>query len=151
MCAEVIEHLLEPDKAINEFERLLKPNGIFIVTVPNALAVSSSFLHNIKVLVSMVSKKVIGKRVANIVFSPDDLYSITPTLYKHRDYAPFELRNLLPQNFRILKNTTIVSPFYYKIIKKNEDSNHWLLKLIEHLPFFNMMGSYSLIIAQKLS
>ncbi len=34
MCTEVLEHLPEPLSAINEFQRLLKPNGSLIITAP---------------------------------------------------------------------------------------------------------------------
>lgn len=33
-CSEVLEHLPEPEKAISEFHRILKPDGIVIITVP---------------------------------------------------------------------------------------------------------------------
>ena len=34
MCIEVLEHLPDPVSAINEFGRLLKPNGYLIITAP---------------------------------------------------------------------------------------------------------------------
>jgi len=34
MCVEVFEHIPNPEKAIREFSRLLKKNGILILTVP---------------------------------------------------------------------------------------------------------------------
>ncbi|MGA1868154.1 MAG: class I SAM-dependent methyltransferase [bacterium] len=34
MCIEVLEHLPEPIKAIKEFSRLLKPDGLLIITSP---------------------------------------------------------------------------------------------------------------------
>lgn len=35
VCSEVLEHLLEPARAIAEFARVLAPNGVLIVSVPN--------------------------------------------------------------------------------------------------------------------
>ena len=35
VCSEVIEHVVEPEKAIREFRRVLKANGTLILTVPN--------------------------------------------------------------------------------------------------------------------
>jgi len=40
LCSEVLEHVPEPTHAILEFSRLLKPNGLLILTAPFA-----SFLH----------------------------------------------------------------------------------------------------------
>ncbi len=34
MCIEVLEHLPDPIKAIQEFYRLLKPNGHLLITAP---------------------------------------------------------------------------------------------------------------------
>lgn len=150
VCAEVMEHLLEPDKAIGEFDRSLKPNGILIITVPNPLAMSFSFLRNIRVLASIIFKRVMVERVENTEFSDDrsDEYNIIPTLYKHRSYATFELKDIIPDNFKILKNKTIVSQVY-RIIK-NEYRSYQLMRLIERIPLLNKMGTYSVIVAQKL-
>jgi ubiquinone/menaquinone biosynthesis C-methylase UbiE len=34
LCSEVLEHIPEPSKALDEFYRLLKPNGVLIITAP---------------------------------------------------------------------------------------------------------------------
>ena len=34
LCSEVLEHVPEPDRALNEFSRLLKPGGMLILTAP---------------------------------------------------------------------------------------------------------------------
>jgi SAM-dependent methyltransferase len=34
LCSEVLEHVPEPDRALNEFERLLKLGGVLILTAP---------------------------------------------------------------------------------------------------------------------
>ena len=35
LCTEVLEHIPYPEKTLKEFSRLLKPNGILILTVPS--------------------------------------------------------------------------------------------------------------------
>jgi len=37
ICSEVLEHLLSPSDALNEIARILKPQGVAIVSVPNEL------------------------------------------------------------------------------------------------------------------
>lgn len=40
ICFEVMEHLMEPDRALAEMHRALKPGGIAIISVPNAAFIS---------------------------------------------------------------------------------------------------------------
>lgn len=35
MCLEVLEHLIDPEYAVREIRRVLKPGGMFLVSVPN--------------------------------------------------------------------------------------------------------------------
>lgn len=35
LCTEVLEHLVDPEKAVREIERILKPGGRVVVSVPN--------------------------------------------------------------------------------------------------------------------
>ena len=37
ICSEVLEHLLSPSGALNEMARILKPQGVAIISVPNEL------------------------------------------------------------------------------------------------------------------
>jgi methionine biosynthesis protein MetW len=37
VCVEVLEHLFDPQRAIKNISRVLKPGGIFIATVPNTV------------------------------------------------------------------------------------------------------------------
>jgi ubiquinone/menaquinone biosynthesis C-methylase UbiE len=36
-CLDVLEHLIDPEKTLQEIHRIIKPNGTLIVCVPNAL------------------------------------------------------------------------------------------------------------------
>lgn len=47
LCSEVLEHLPYPNKALKEFGRLLKPNGILILTAPFcALTHQAPYFHS---------------------------------------------------------------------------------------------------------
>jgi len=37
LCSEVLEHLLSPSEALYEMARILKPNGVAVISVPNEL------------------------------------------------------------------------------------------------------------------
>ncbi len=39
-AADVLEHLVDPETVVNKFSRLLKPNGILIVSLPNIAFIS---------------------------------------------------------------------------------------------------------------
>lgn len=45
LCSEVLEHLPEPEKAVDEFTRLLKPGGRLILTAPFASLVHFAPYH----------------------------------------------------------------------------------------------------------
>jgi len=34
-CLETLEHIAQPDKVVREFKRIVKPNGIIIISMPN--------------------------------------------------------------------------------------------------------------------
>lgn len=40
---EVLEHLINPDNALSEAHRVLKTNGLFVITVPNMASLESRF------------------------------------------------------------------------------------------------------------
>ena len=65
LCSEVIEHLYDPDFAIDEFKRVLRPNGRIIITTPNLAA----WYNRLLLLVGMQpihsevsTRKVVGRR-----------------------------------------------------------------------------------------
>lgn len=45
LCSEVLEHVPEPSHALDEFERLLKPGGVLILTAPFASLVHMAPYH----------------------------------------------------------------------------------------------------------
>ena len=53
IASEVLEHLYEPEKTIESFRRLLKPNGICIITVPNGFGPFENLRRLEKVLMKI--------------------------------------------------------------------------------------------------
>ena len=106
-CSEVIEHLDNPIKAIEEFKRLLKPEGKFIITTPN----SYFWLYNIA--------KIFGKTAKDLqnpghkqFFSEKNIKNICQDS-KIYGYFPYMIKK-----FKIKKNINFLSPTfvveYYK-------------------------------------
>jgi len=66
LCSEVIEHLYDPDFAVEQFKRVLRRNGKIIITTPNLAAWYNRFLllAGIQPIHSEVStRKILGRRL----------------------------------------------------------------------------------------
>lgn len=44
-CMEVIEHLVRPQQALQEIHRILKPGGLFVISVPNIYQLLTPLLY----------------------------------------------------------------------------------------------------------
>ncbi len=66
ICSSVLEYVMDPNKAIAEFYRILKPSGVLLVSVPNRM----SLLRNIQKILYISFKKCFGiHRPAYLAFS----------------------------------------------------------------------------------
>jgi ubiquinone/menaquinone biosynthesis C-methylase UbiE len=59
ICSEVLEHLLSPSGALNEMARILKPQGIAIISVPNELWINriKSILIRLRIFRWFINRK----------------------------------------------------------------------------------------------
>jgi len=105
-CSEVIEHLEKPDRIIQEFKRVLKAEGVAILTTPN----SHFWLYKILALFGLTPKKVqnpghlhfFGEQDIR-AFNPDKLYGFFPYLIL---------------KFRIINMLNLLTPTFVFVIKK---------------------------------
>jgi 2-polyprenyl-6-hydroxyphenyl methylase/3-demethylubiquinone-9 3-methyltransferase len=66
VCSSVLEYVNEPDKAIGQFHRILKPGGVLLVSVPN----KKSLLRNTQKLLYRAGKSFFGtSRPAYLAYS----------------------------------------------------------------------------------
>jgi len=150
LCSEVLEHLLKPYKALKEFKRVLKNGGILILTTPNPLKLSKDIRRTLRCTISILLKRVIIDKIDIIESSSiHKSYGVSPTRYKHTEFAPFELKRMLPPEFKIIKSVTIIYPFVSKITK-NESIKSKFYQCIEKIPILNMLGTYSFLVAKKV-
>lgn len=50
LCSEVLEHLIEPQRALTEMRRILKKNGTLILTTPCALSLSDLCMNLVRLI-----------------------------------------------------------------------------------------------------
>ena len=101
----VLEHFINPQKALKEYFRITKPNGIIIVSVPNLIGVNAMF--GIKPLTELAFRNrrtshyieqdfSAGKFRGIIRESGFRCLDISPTFFNTFDYFPFKhLRKVL--------------------------------------------------------
>lgn len=82
VCAEVIEHLtFNPTNMLNEIHRVLKPNGLLILTTPNVLRLFYNY-HNTRNIIHGIN-----------IYDPYSGYG--PYGRHNREFTPFELQTLV--------------------------------------------------------
>lgn len=59
ICSEVLEHLLSPSNALNEMARILKPQGVAVISVPNEIWINriKSILVRLRIFRWFINRK----------------------------------------------------------------------------------------------
>ncbi|MDI6867744.1 class I SAM-dependent methyltransferase [Methanoculleus sp.] len=153
ICSEVIEHLFEPDRAINEFDRVLKSEGILIVTTPNPLHIFKKINPTFwcKCVLSSLKSVVLVEKTYEISTTPAvEKYGVTPTRYKHTEFAPFELEKMLPSTFKLIDLKSIIFPLpLLQRWSKSETLLSFFSKICETCPILSKLGIWSVLVARK--
>src|SRR3989344_45334 len=105
-CSEVIEHLINPQITISEFRRVLKPNGLVILTTPN----SYFWLYRILRPFGLTPQKLQNPTHLHF-FCQSDIEKLKPAvLYGFFPYLIFK--------YRINHLVNLLSPTFIFVIKK---------------------------------
>ncbi len=67
VCFEVLEHLETPDRALDEFHRLLKPEGVLLVSSPNRHVYTKGNPHHVHEYVPDELEAALGQRFAHVI------------------------------------------------------------------------------------
>lgn len=107
-CSEVIEHLINPAKTINEFKRILKSNGVAVITTPN----SYFWLFRILKLFSLTPQKIQNSGHLHF-FNANDIKKFNPHNNIIYGFFPYFILK-----FKIKRFINLLSPTFIFIIKK---------------------------------
>lgn len=105
-CSEVIEHLAEPLKVIEEFRRILSPDGIAVLTIPN----SQFWLYKILKIFGLSPSK--AQNTGHLHF-----FGINDV----KKFKPEYICGFFPYiifKYRITKLVNLLSPTFVFLIKK---------------------------------
>lgn len=102
LFSEVLEHILDPDLALLEIRRILKPNGLLFLTTPNRF----SYFSVIAEILPQRFKSILNRWIWDMPrdYQVSRHYLDDPEVKRHvREFSPGELRGILEKNgFRVL-------------------------------------------------
>jgi len=142
ILSEVIEHLrISPLRALLEINRILKPNGLLLLTTPNIANLSN------------VLKLLVGSNVVEM-FPDDDseLTHITDSMTHIREYTMKELKTLMNRaGYKIIKSKYSLSnnkmPPHKNVNWKQKTKRATLISV---LAIFPPLRSLLVVLGQKL-
>jgi len=91
VMTEILEHLPDPEQALSEVFKIVKPGGAVILSTPNR---SSLPIHRIS-NVFMVLEKLLGLWLQPVLSKENLLWSGPEDLYLHKNFAHSEIKNML--------------------------------------------------------
>ncbi len=113
VCIETIEHLIDVEKALKEFRRVLKPEGNLIVTVPSAMnprnliTVLNTVNRKIEILWSFLKGTILHQE-GYIEHTWSD---VEGNIYPHKVYFKWKIKKVIENNgytIKSIKNTGLI-------------------------------------------
>ena len=138
---DVIEHLpRSPKKLLNEFNRILKPNGYLIVSTPNV----SNLKHRIEMI--------FGR---HFYFPIESWFNSDDFVGHFREYTSKELRYIIENsNFEIRKilfsNSQLLDFEKFPYLKLNSVKNILVLLYVMITSLFPSLRNFIILVAKKI-
>lgn len=142
-CTETLEHLADPQKAILEFGRVLKPGGRLIIQSPNAHRIRNlNPFHIVTNAVSLISDQVLQKKVVH-----ENTWLNAATY--HWDFSVQDYRRMAGKAG--LKVTELRSGQFFIprfLMGEGADAFRRKEELIGAVPLFRMFGGDLVLVAE---
>ena len=148
LLIEVIEHVVNDDKAINEISRILKPCGKLIITAPNKLFPFETHGFRIK-------SKIYGSRGLGFPLLPYLPEFLRIHVANAKVYTPWQLKKKLIRNGFSIKNTAYLSPgldqlkMYFPKLSGLINKTQIILNSMEKIYIINNFLTTCIICAEK--
>lgn len=145
LCTETLEHFPSPRKGIAEFNRILKQNGIIIITVPNA-----TYLRNLN-LFHMLIECSLGQYVNSLpqrIIVHENMWCNAIT--HHHDLTRKDFQNFISgTELRITKSYSVNYPFPYFSFLKRKGLFNVIEVILKKMPIVKFWGRNLVLILQK--
>lgn len=148
---DILEHVMKEDLALYESNRIIKPNGRFVVSVPAAyrLLTTSPETYRVKIMsIFTILKNLILCVIDRPPSEREYFLQKANKSLPHRDYTRFELKSLLQGHFKDIKLKSFSFNHIYLILKVILPSSltakliHYIDLAIFKIPFLCLMGDY---------
>lgn len=143
-CTETLEHLTDPDQAMAEFVRVLRPGGCLVIQSPNAHRLTSLNPFTLAVLcLSLLSDRVLQKKVVH-----ENIWHNAST--HHWDFSVQDYRRFLrgkPVRILELRSREFFCP--QVLLHGRVEAFRHKERLFRSLPLFRYFGGDLVLVAEK--
>jgi ubiquinone/menaquinone biosynthesis C-methylase UbiE/uncharacterized protein YbaR (Trm112 family) len=143
-CTETLEHLPDPDEAIHEFLRVLKPGGCLMIQSPNAHRVRNlNLFHILTLFGSLISDTVLQKKIVH-----ENTWHNAATY--HWDFSIQDYQRMIQnRGARILELRGCGFFFPASLVSNRRDLFRMKEKYFRSIPFIRYFGNDLVLVAEK--
>jgi ubiquinone/menaquinone biosynthesis C-methylase UbiE len=145
-CTETLEHLPDPDAAVHEFLRVLKPGGCLMIQSPNAHRVRNlNIFHILTLFASLFSDGVLQKKLVH----ENTWYNATTY---HWDFSMQDYQRMIQnRGARILELRGCGFFFPESLLSRRRDLFRMKERFFRSIPFIRYLGNDLVLVAEKQS